>query len=105
MPVANMLEQFGVSLEVVGVFFLPLLAGVVVCVVLALRRRMRAAVEVARILSAIWIVASCIAGFLIKMGYFFAPARTVWPIITVPLWLILGLGCIWLPIRIVKALL
>ena len=53
--------------------------------------------RVAKVLTALWLVACVPASLLILMGYAFNSSKMS-PLITVPLWIVAGLLMLWFPV-------
>ncbi len=86
----------GISLSFILIFFAPLALVAAVFFVYCLLAR-RSVVKAARILSLLWLMASVPAALLMLMGHAFNASGTS-PVITIPVWVALGLLALWLPV-------
>ncbi|MBL8361878.1 MAG: hypothetical protein JNN18_15400 [Rubrivivax sp.] len=57
----------------------------------------RSVLTVAKVLSTLWLLACIPAALMILMGYAFNSAKMS-PLIVIPLWVLLGLAVLWLPV-------
>jgi hypothetical protein len=86
----------GISLGFALVFFVPLLL-VVLSFFFYCAFAKRSVVRVAKILSALWLLACVPVAFLVLMGFAFN-SSSMSPIIAMPFWVAFGLVALWLPV-------
>lgn len=86
----------GISVTFALIFFAPL--GVVAAVFFFYSAFARRSVRgVAKVLSGLWLLSCIPASLMILMGHAFNSGKTS-PLIVIPLWVLLGLAVLWLPV-------
>jgi hypothetical protein len=86
----------GISLAFALIFFAPLAVVVLGFMIYSAVTR-RSIVRAARILSVLWLLACVPATLMIFMGHAFNSSK-MHPVIAVPLWVVIGLAAVWLPV-------
>ena len=86
----------GISVFFALLFFAPLAVIAAVFFVYSAFAR-RSVIRVAKVLSVLWLLSCVPASLLILMGYAFNSNKAS-PLIVIPLWVLLGLAALWLPV-------
>lgn len=86
----------GISVFFALIFYAPL-AVIATAFLFYCAFARRSVIRVAKVLSGLWLLACLPASLMILMGYAFNSSKMS-PLIVIPLWVLLGLAVLWLPV-------